>query len=519
MKNKHKGCCVAIGILALLMLTSCGKFNNTITNNSGKIDAEKYNTEILNEVNQVESEEYNDRIVINLSDYLDTISDIIKSHYLKENNYMMLDIDNQKEVELDLSTDIGGQEYTERATKLNANISKLESKFNNDDKTYFDDLYNDCKEFQELPNVYRDMITDENLRMLINHLEMRQGSLQTNYNKEKAIYWYEAGAGKIDIDKEPYAGPSDEELGVIQGTYTEADDNDPEKLERFYNTRPDYSYLPEVKISPYEKYRAMGYNVDDDGMVLVVEGEPKIPLKEYMEQQRSSETYSYRKQKEQEEQSYKTFNIPESFESCLIVNSDDVGQSEVDKNKLKEALYDYISKYDDRIKFENNSIYYDLSSLTEDDMSGATELPGGYWITWSKYVRKADKYKIENYEYYDDGTFTVTISNDNIFKGIDGAVVNGEVRYNKEPEKIKEGIDYSVEITNDYYMPTGLSDEELQYIIKLPETTEQVEETTEQIEETTEQVEETTESESETNPDEIEEPYLEEETTMEENKQ
>ena len=431
---------IALITLISLMASGCGSSADTTTPDIKEIGVGNANTSIQRLINFNFDE----------ADYIsDDTRDKVKSMYDK---YLA---DSSKEVELDITDDMSEfilycqgmvSDLYARNTGLNADmtVSAEEEAFNEMDAAnntytsgYTDDiltinknikelvslkqqnytrflhlLYSTCELYRSLPEQFRSMLY--NVDVLGVEVEQVGGSLETNFNLESNLFYYET-AIRGDYTSE-YTGKTDEELGIVQGhEYTTDVDHGDLDFDEDGNEIGSYIEEPESVDETSESTDDTSENVE---MTEDVESTPVSSIGDNIE---DSEL--------------------QSWTDCISLTEEN--GLNIDSQKLLE----HICGLSDKLTLKGDRIILKVTSSEE------IKLADGYSVNVTRDTTDDWQLDVQDYFYWDDGTFNINVVNRSLSSTEDitlsGAIVGGKVDIHNIDDLVIDMNPIKVEVWSD----------------------------------------------------------------------
>lgn len=289
--------------------------------------------------------------------------------------------------------------YDQEILDINKSIRELKDLKIQNYTRFLNLLHSTCNRYRSVPDQYKGMIYDVDLLGL--EVEQVGGSLETNFNLESAIFYYEAAiTGDYESD---YDGPTDEELGIVQGheysgTSTDDDSYDDEvydAVEGNDDNQEQAEDVAEVMQDIPEDTSEVVENTSE-----VVEETQKANT-DSIEETVADEDYDAEISETLEDSDVITEDIDSDLKDWIDAVYMDGDSIEVDKNKLLE----HIGNLSDNLIFENNQIYVEVTTSTRIDLAD------GYYIDIQRDSLDDWQLDVQDYFYWDDGTFNVSIKN------------------------------------------------------------------------------------------------------------
>lgn len=361
-----------------LLLCACGK--NTKQHLS--IDTSKYNKEIADvlslsdgvketklistqDIDKIkgiynENKNVNDKSDVNIDFLLKPFIDELKTDILLKynNKYYRYEYSIEEDDDYDDENRLS-QEQLDETVVLYKDIETLYNEYmvysntNDVNDSLLERIHALCEQYKSLSERQKGLIY--NYVKLAELVEKYGGSLETNFNLELWKYNTKKQRGEAVGD---YKGPSDEELGIVQGNKMYGDDKDKTGDKNDYSSKNVSTVTDNSKITE-QTYDVNSASFDD------LETELQIPT---------------------------------DFYDC-VVDTGNSGTNYIDDEKL----YKHIANID------ANSLYADGNSIYLRIKGDKDDIPLLNWGTLSYYIpdNEYKDYDIKDSIYYDSGRFTV----------------------------------------------------------------------------------------------------------------
>lgn len=378
----------------MVLATGCSSGNSKIASvSSTKLDTEKYNLEIASILSL--SDGVKESNLISKTD-MDTINELYNENasILSKSDDIQLDFMLKSFIE-ELKTDILlkynhkyyrneynipepgdydmgnrlSQEQIDETSVIYKDISTLYDYFlvlSDMDDDMLERIHKLCDRYRSLSERQQGLVY--NSIKLAELVESFGGSLETNFNLELWKYNIKKFRGE---DVGEYTGPSDEELGIVQGN-------------RMYGES--YDTLQESTTEPS--------TVDDSTDY----------VRDYDVDSASFDDLETRLQ------------IPENFYDC-VVDTGSSGTNYIDDEKLMAHIAELDSK---RLYSVRNNIYAKIS-----DSNGEIQLLNWGTLNYYKTENKYNNYTVKDYAYWVSGRFKVGLISDD---GKDYKVLTGNIK-------------------------------------------------------------------------------------------
>ena len=437
---------IALITLVSLMVSGCGSSAATTTPDIKEIGVGNANTSIQRLINfnfdetDYISDDTRDKVKSMYDKYLadsskevelditDDMSEFIlycqgmvSDLYAKSiglNDDMTVSAEEEASNEMDAANNTYTSDYTDDILTINKNIKELVSLKQQNYTRFLHLLYSTCELYRSLPEQFRSMLY--NVDVLGVEVEQVGGSLETNFNLESNLFYYET-AIRGDYTSE-YTGKTDEELGVVQG--------------HEYTSDADHGDL----------------DFDEDGNEIgsytEETGEPVI------EETISEENTLDNSTGETSE----SVEMTESVESTPVSSiGDNIEDSELqgwidcisltDENGLNidsKKLLEHICSLSDKLTLKDDRIILTVTGSEE------IKLADGYSINVTRDTTDDWQLDVEDYFYWDDGTFNINVVNRGLSSAEDitlsGAIVGGKVDIHNFDDLVADMSPITVEV-------------------------------------------------------------------------
>lgn len=459
-----KSMALALGICVLSSsLYGCSSESTPVQKVYASEDIAKYNSSILEvcnlEVNNGEISESNKIARTNLDtlrnaydsnaiNYKVDITDQMQSvvdylYYGLEDNYardkypnefdvnIFDELESEEELERQRILAEESKRYRSQAEIVSNNIKKFSQVKNKDHLKYLDLVYETCEMYNSIPENYRQVIYNAN--DLKYEVEMLGGKIDKNFNIEKQKYLWDiqlkikeekARLGvsdrddedlhevNIEIETEPYTGPSDEELGLAEpgpgGIYDKVWEEGETWV--YEETNKDIS-------------EAHGESETESESEVENESETESIIEETSESIEETEELTTVASEESVEPTeansyidYNTISSGSEFDIYIDTSFRDYYDCVEDNGSASNyfvsmnKVCDKLANLDTRLSYENNSWYINLEGAPE---SGEIDLVGGYYISWIIQKNEPTEFKLTDYIYWDTNGFKVRCINEN----------------------------------------------------------------------------------------------------------
>lgn len=372
---------------------------------------------------------YNDRqvnykldITSDVSDFVSLVSSTIEDRYYWENklgpydsSYDITD-DELVDIENVYKTHEDDKMYSELTNNIIYRINNLDNVKRDSYSAYLNEVYSICNDYNKLSDKFKNLVS--NIDELKNNLYDLGGSLETNFNLEESLYWWDVVEGKIDPEVTPYNGPSNEDLGIKvddSKTYLDHDgsvlDDSGEMMEEpsFEESTEEYESKESTEDESIENIEESTENIESE---VFIDGtvESEVESTE-SNNETESETYSIQESEvEQEEtksnltQEHKyIIDIPRTWDDCIVNNT------ETYEVVSRDKIYEHIASMDSKLSYENGKLYIDLENAPE---TGEIDLLGGYYISWIIEKHEPSEFRLTDYIYWDTNGFKVRCVNE-----------------------------------------------------------------------------------------------------------
>ena len=321
------------------------------------------------------------------------------------NDDMTVSAEEEASNEMDAADNTYTSDYTDDILAINKNIKELVSLKQQNYTRFLHLLYSTCELYRNLPAQFRGMLY--NVDVLGVEVEQVGGSLETNFNLESNLFYYET-AIRGDYTSE-YTGKTDEELGVVQG--------------HEYTSDADHGDL----------------DFDEDG----------------------NEIGSYTEEPESADETSESVEMTEDIESTPVSSiGDNIEDSELqgwtdcvsltEENGLNidsQKLLEHICSLSDKLTLKGDRIILTVTSSEE------IKLADGYSINVTRDTTDDWQLDVQDYFYWDDGTFNVNVVNRSLSSTEDitlsGAIVGGKVDIHNIDDLVIDMNPIKVEVWSD----------------------------------------------------------------------
>lgn len=328
------------------------------------------------------------------------------------NDDMIVSDEEEAYNEMDAVDNTYTSDYTDDILTINKNIKELVSLKQQNYTRFLHLLYSTCELYRSLPAQFRGMLY--NVDVLGIEVEQVGGSLETNFNLESNLFYYET-AIRGDYTSE-YTGKTDEELGVVQGhEYTSDVDHGDLDFDEDGNEIGSYIEEPESVDETSESTDETSESVE---MTEDVESTPVSSIGDNIE---DSEL--------------------QSWTDCVTLTEEN--GLNIDSQKLLE----HICGLSDKLILKGDRIILKVTSSEE------IKLADGYSINVTRDTTDDWQLDVQDYFYWDDGTFNINVVNRSLSSTEDitlsGAIVGGKVDIHNIDDLVIDMNPIKVEVWSD----------------------------------------------------------------------